>query len=166
MNPTARFSPSRQTGFSLVELMVGLAIGMLATIVIIQVMSFFEVQRRTTTGSADAQTNGGIALYSIAREMQMAGYPLLPTTDSPLECTTVTYGGTGITGISPVVITNGAVVAGVNPTDRITIRFGDTMMGGAATQITSVVNTDEAVVLSNLSCAANDVTLITSGSSC
>src|SRR4051812_31720193 len=155
MHRTIQPSRRPQAGFSLIELMVGLAIGLLAVIVIIQVMSVFDAQRRTTTGSADAQTNGGIALYSIAREMQMAGYPLLPTTDSPLECTTVTYGGTGITGITPVVITNGAVAAGVNPSDSITIRFGNTGMGGAATQITSVVNTDEAVVLSNLSCAAN-----------
>jgi type IV pilus assembly protein PilW len=166
MQSTIRSSRSHQAGFSLIELMVGLAIGLLAVIVIIQVMSVFDAQRRTTTGSADAQTNGGIALYSIARELQMAGYPLLPITDSPLECTTVTYGGTGITGITPVAITNGAVATGVNPSDSITIRFGNTMMGGAATQITSVVNTDEAVVLSNLSCAANDVTLITSGGTC
>ena len=64
---------SDQAGFSLVELMVGLTIGMLAVIIIVQVMSVFEAQRRTTTGTADAQTNGGIALFTIARDMQMAG---------------------------------------------------------------------------------------------
>ena len=102
MNPTRRFARFRQAGFTLIELMVGMAIGLLATIIIMQVMSLFEAQRRTTTGSADAQTNGGIALYSIAREVQMAGYGLLPITDSALECTThVTYGATGITGTQP-----------------------------------------------------------------
>jgi type IV pilus assembly protein PilW len=163
---TTRFSRFHQTGFSLIELMVGLAIGMLATIVIIQVMSVFEAQRRSTTGSADAQTNGGIALYSIAREMKMAGYPLLPVTDSALECTTLTFGGTGITGITPAAIADGVAASGVNASDTITIRFGTTLMGGTATQITSLVNVDEAVVLSNLSCNKFDVTLITAGASC
>jgi len=148
--------------------MVGLAIGLLATIVIIQVMSVFDAQRRTTTGSADAQTNGGIALYSIAREMQMAGYPLLPVTDSALECTTLNVNGVAATSmdrITPVTITDGAAAMGVNPSDRITIRFGTTLMGGAATQITSLVGSD-ATVLSNLGCQVGDVTLITAGTTC
>src|SRR4051812_10886312 len=165
MNPTPRLSSSRQTGFSLVELMVGLAIGMLATIAIIQVMSFFEVQRRTTTGSADAQTNGGIALYSIAREVQMGGYPLLPITDSALECTTVTFGGTGITGITPVAAADGVAAAGVNASDSITIRYGTSLMGGAVTQITAMVGS-AATVLSNLACQTGDVTLVNSGTTC
>src|SRR4030067_3297632 len=79
----------RQAGFTLVEIMVGLAIAMLATLVIMQVFSVFEAQKRTTTGTADAQTNGGIALYNIGRELQIAGYPLLPAVNSPLECTTL-----------------------------------------------------------------------------
>ncbi len=89
MDPTRRFARFHRAGFTLIELMVGMAIGLLATIIIMQVMSLFEAQRRTTTGSADAQTNGGIALYSIAREVQMAGYSLLPVIDSALECTTI-----------------------------------------------------------------------------
>lgn len=166
MRPNIQFPRFQQAGFSLIELMVGLTIGLLATVVIIQVMSVFDAQRRTTTGSADAQTNGGIALYSIARELQMGGYPLLPVTDSPLECTTVTFGGTGITGITPVVITDGVAASGVNASDSITIRYGTTSMGGVPSQISSVVNTNEAVVGNSFGCATGDVTLITSGSSC
>jgi len=89
MHLTNRLPRSRQSGFSLVELMVGLAIGLLATIIIIQVMSVFDAQRRTTTGSADAQTNGGIALYSIARELKMAGLPArkMPAFSRPMLST-------------------------------------------------------------------------------
>jgi type IV pilus assembly protein PilW len=99
MDPTRRFARFHRAGFTLIELMVGMAIGLLATIIIMQVMSLFEAQRRTTTGSADAQTNGGIALYSIAREVQMAAYGLLPVIDSALECSTVNI-NTGATGIT------------------------------------------------------------------
>ena len=140
MEPNSRRSPSYQAGFTLVELMVGLGIGMLATVVIIQVISVFEAQRRTTTGTADAQTNGGIALYTIARELQMAGYPLLPVTDSALECTTLTVNGVADTPnrLSPVTIADGVAAAGVNASDTITIRYGSAPMGGVPYQINAM----------------------------
>jgi prepilin-type N-terminal cleavage/methylation domain-containing protein len=64
----------RQKGFTIVELMVGLAIGLIATLVIMQTFSNFEGNKRSTTGIADAQTNGSIGLYMIQRELQFAGY--------------------------------------------------------------------------------------------
>jgi type IV pilus assembly protein PilW len=171
-----------QTGFTLMELMVGMTIGMIATIIIVQVMSVFEAQKRTTTGSADAQTNGGIALYSIAREMQMAGYPMFPGADTALSCTTITYGGTGITDISPVSITEVAAVAGVSAaSDSITIRYGSSTTTGAVpgaspgvqTPINSMdIPTKVATVGSHLGCQANasvtstDATMINTGAIC
>ena len=169
MNPTRRFRNFHQAGFTLIELMVGMAIGLLATIIIMQVMSLFEAQRRTTTGSADAQTNGGIALYSIAREVQMAGYPLYPSIDSALECSTINVnaGATGITGISPITITDGVAAAGVSASDSITIRYGSSLMGGAITQSTGVVVGGNAVTVgSNIGCQPGDITLITLGTTC
>jgi type IV pilus assembly protein PilW len=164
MNARHSTPQSRQAGFSLVELMVGMTIGVIAGIIIIQVMSVFEAQRRTTTGSADAQTNGGIALYAIARELQMAGYPMMPHDNSPLECTAIAYGGTGITGIAPVEIADGT--AGANPaSDSITIRYGTTQSGGAPTTISALIGS-AATVGSNLGCQVGDITLIVSGSSC
>lgn len=147
-----------QTGFTLVEIMVGLAIGMLATVVIMQVFSIFETQKRTTTGTADAQTNGSIALYNIGRELQVAGYPLMPMTDSPLECTTLTFGATGITGISPVTITDGI-------SDTITIRYGNSLSGGIPTTIGALSGND-ATVGSNFGCQVGDITFLTNGTTC
>lgn len=150
-----------QRGFTLVEIMVGLAIGMLATVVIMQVFSVFETQKRATTGTADAQTNGSIALYSIGRELQMAGYPLMPAADSPLECTTLTFGATGATGISPVSLNNGS-------SDTITLRYGDSLAGGIPTTITATgaPTANDVTVESNFGCQPGDVTLIVNGSTC
>lgn len=157
----------RQAGFSLVELMVGMTIGVIAGIIIIQVMSVFEAQRRTTTGAADAQTNGGIALHTIAREMQMAGYPLMPQDNSALECTAVSFGGTGITGIAPVQVVDGTATATVPASDTITLRYGTSQTGGAFATI-GVVNagTRTFTLNSNLGCNVGHTTLIVSGSSC
>ena len=70
----AKLAAFNQAGFSLIELMVGLVIGLIAAFVIINVFSTFENQKRTTTGSGDAQTNATIGLYNIQREVQKAGF--------------------------------------------------------------------------------------------
>lgn len=61
-------------GFGLIEIMVGLAIGMIATIVMFQTFAVSERQKRTTTGAADAQSNGAIATFTIERDAKMAGW--------------------------------------------------------------------------------------------
>jgi len=167
MNSCDKRPSRRQTGFTLVEIMVGLAIGMLATLVIMQVMSVFEAQKRVTTGTADAQTNGGIALYTIARELQMAGYPVMPfsDTETPLECTTLTFGATGIGGLFPVTLTEGAAAAGVSASDSITIRYGDSNTGGIPTRIGAMAGND-ATVDNNSGCQLNDIALIANGTTC
>jgi type IV pilus assembly protein PilW len=163
---------TRQAGFTLVEIMVGLVIGLLAALVIMQVYSVFEGQRRATTGTADAQTNGSIALYNIGREVQLAGYSLMPSgltaaPDSPLDCTTITYGATGITSITPISITNDVAVAGVTAaSDRITISYGSSQNGGVPTKITAAPTGNVVPVDTNFGCAVGDIALVSNGATC
>ncbi len=174
MEQNRRRSPSYQTGVSLVELMVGMTIGLFVTIVIIQVISVFEAQKRTTTGTADAQTNGSIALYTIERELQMAGYPLMPVTNSPLKCETLTVNGvadaTVPNRLSPAAITDGGAAAGAS--DTITLRYGNSPMGGVPTQMNAdVVPGNIAPVLNNFGCTQpiptpNEIAIIVNGSTC
>lgn len=63
-----------QSGFTLIELMVGVLLGLLTTLVIAQVLAFAEGQKRGTTSGSDAQVNGALALYAVQRDLQMAGY--------------------------------------------------------------------------------------------
>lgn len=171
-SPLFRFARRPQAGFTLIELMVGLAIGMLATLVVMQVFSVFEVQKRTTTGTADAQTNGNIALYNVTRDLQMAGYPLTSTgaagvADSALECTTVADGSTttsvGTANIAPVSILDGV---GADGSDTITIRYGNASMGGIDTAITAPMAGNNASVASNLGCSPKDIALVMNGTNC
>ncbi|MGI4846601.1 MAG: PilW family protein, partial [Janthinobacterium lividum] len=66
-------APAAQDGFSLIEIMVGLAIGMIGIIVMMQVFSFSEGNKRTTTGADDAQNNGIVALNGLLRETRHSG---------------------------------------------------------------------------------------------
>ena len=65
-------------GVGLTDLLVGLAIGMLAMLVIIKVAVLFESRRKSTVGAADAQQNVAIAVSLMSRELRMAGQGLGP----------------------------------------------------------------------------------------
>ena len=65
--------PSPASVFSLVEVMVAMVIGMLGIIVMMQMFSVFEGQKRTTTGGDDAINSGAASLYRIERDMQQSG---------------------------------------------------------------------------------------------
>ncbi|HSI44462.1 MAG TPA: PilW family protein [Methylotenera sp.] len=174
-----KYSIPNQKGFSLIEIMIGLVIGLLVTLVIIQVMSVFESQKRSTTGTADAQTNGAIALYNISRELKFAGYSLMPSgfagsSDSPIECTALTLGTTGIAAttpaminLSPAIINNGVAVAGVsNASDTITIRYGTSRSGGIPSIISAAPIGRAITVTSNFGCQSGDTVLINGGATC
>lgn len=72
--------PALQRGVTLIELLIGMLVGMMAVLVISQTLLTSESQKRTATGGSDAQVNAALALYSIQRDVQMAGYGL---TSSP-----------------------------------------------------------------------------------
>lgn len=159
----------RQAGFSLVEIMVALVIGLLTTLVIMQVFTFFEGQKRTTTGGADAQTNGSVALYTISRDLQMAGFGLLPSENSPLECNPLpsidhdNNAATAVIDLAPAIITDGGAAAGAS--DSIAIRYGQSAMAGVPSVISAVVGT-VATVDNNLGCAVGDIALLVNGTTC
>lgn len=128
-----------QSGFSLIELLVGLVIGLLVTLVIMQVFMGFEGDKRTTMGNADAQTNGNVALFSLARDIQQGGYGLPITTagsaHSPFNCASIGLNGTlpdiSLNQFSPVIITNGATGLG----DTISVRYSSNETGGLPTKV-------------------------------
>lgn len=68
-------------GFSMVELMVAMLIGLIGTIIIFQVFEVSEGIKRTTTSGGDAQQNGAVALYVIEHDLRNAG---MGFNDAPL----------------------------------------------------------------------------------
>lgn len=144
---------SNQKGFTLVEVMVGMVIGLLVTLVIVQVMSVFEGQKRVTTGTADAQTNGAIAMYNINRELQLAGFGMIPTLsdDSALKCNSPIS--------TPVSITNGV-------SDSVTVRYSNSYLGGVPFAIKDATEVSPAVIevlerKDVIGCSNGDTVLIT-----
>lgn len=157
-------------GFSLVELMVALVIGLLTTLIIMQVLSAVEGQKRTTIGMADTQTNGSIALHMISRDLQMAGYGLLPTKNAnPHRChpmPTVDHDKNPDSAkipLMPVTITDGGDAAGGS--DTLSISFGNTPFGGSPSVITALTGS-RVTIGSNFGCRTDDIALLINGSAC
>lgn len=111
------FNRHRNTGFSLVEIMVGMVIGLLSTIIVMQVFATFEGQKRTSTSGSDAQTNGGVGLYTIERDVRMGGYGFADAIGCALNRS---FNGAALASLAlaPVTIGDGT---GTNGSDTLTI---------------------------------------------
>jgi type IV pilus assembly protein PilW len=128
---------SRQRGFSLVELMVSVAIGMLALLFTLRMVGGAEQARRSALGGSDEMQNGMVALFSLGNDAGGAGYglndPILAGCNTQLsdtlgyELAPATRGTATVTPLAPVVIES----HGANP-DRISFYAG-TSVGGTPT---------------------------------
>jgi type IV pilus assembly protein PilW len=104
----AAASGVRGSGFTLLELMIGIAIGLVTTLIVANVLLLAEAQPRSISAGSDAQVNGALSLYTIQRDVQMAGYGVAASPDG-LGCEIRAHrNGTGFTWtLAPVLITNG-----------------------------------------------------------
>jgi type IV pilus assembly protein PilW len=118
-----------ERGFSLVEIMVAMVIGLLSMLVIIQVFSMFEGQKRTTTGGDDAQNTGAIALYELQRDVRQSGYGTSAL--RLLGCSVQLRAGISLAEIAPVIINplksdaTAAIPPGDANTDTLLISYGN-----------------------------------------
>jgi type IV pilus assembly protein PilW len=122
-----------QRGMSLVEIMVGVVIGLIGMVAIMQIYLDNEKFKRNTLGAGSAQINGAIALYSLERDVLSAGYNVADS--RILGCGTLRYyyngsysswsGGPGgpylqAIRVAPVHITDGGTTA----PDTLQVMYG------------------------------------------
>ena len=84
---SARRSASRQRGISLIELMVGVVIGLIAILVIYQTFAVAEGVKRQTISAGDAQRTGLVAMYLLGSELGNAGSGIMLNQDDLATCT-------------------------------------------------------------------------------
>jgi type IV pilus assembly protein PilW len=135
----------RQSGLSLVELMVAMVIGLVGILAMTQAYLTSDRFNRATTGEGSAQTGGLIALYQMERDVRMAGYGI--ASSSALGCGTIDWyydpnysasiqpgSPLPILTLAPVTITTN----GTNP-DIVTIMYSTSAERLMPTSITSFV---------------------------
>lgn len=153
----------RSAGFSLVELMVAVVVGLLGILAITSVFLQFEGQKRTTTGSGDAQENALVAMITLERDLRMAGLGLVG-----LGCATVNGYNAGLapTAVSfaplPVSIARDVPAAG---SDTLTLVHSASAFGNVPTRLTApMVTSDDPLSAANGDgFSRGDVILISEG---
>jgi type IV pilus assembly protein PilW len=82
----ARARRSAQAGFGLIEIMVGVVIGLLALLIIYRGLALSEGWRRTTTAGGDAQSAGMISGFLLGQEIANAGNTIADTASDLINC--------------------------------------------------------------------------------
>jgi len=117
---------SRSSGLTIIEILVGVAIGLIGIVAIFQAIAVWSKHTATTSSGGDAQVAGTLALFNIERDVRQAGHGFGRATTPVMGCNVAandTAGGRGAFNfsMSPITITVGA---GGAP-DTIGILYGD-----------------------------------------
>lgn len=160
----------RQRGFSMVEMLVGLAIGLIASGAILQTFSTFEAQKRSTVAGSEAQENGLVTLAQLEQEIHNAGIGIAdPAVFNCAAAQTYTYSsaaGGPIPNFSlmPLVVTAGATSTA---SDAVQINTGD-LLGGLPSYTTAAMATpDDLLTVTRIdNFAAGDLMIVTEGVNC
>ena len=161
MNERGSNRISAQCGIGLVETMIGIVIGMLMVLVILQVYQINEAQKRAVTGGSDAQQNAGYGLFVLSRDLAMAG--------NAIAASATTLDGCSLLRPAPVTISAGATD---NDPDTITVFYG-----GSSSLSTPVALLNNATIASATSAgpfqvaapvgfSANDIIAAVQGTNC
>lgn len=144
---------TRQPGFSLIELMISVLIGMLAMVFVMRTTVSFESNRRNSVGGSDSMQNGVVGLFSMENDAAKSGFGLNDGLlfgcaarfyDSQNYANANVTGGVAIT-LAPVQV----VFNGANP-DQISFASGTSDSGtgsvgtsGAAAAGAATLSTDQ-----------------------
>ena len=135
-------------GFSMVELMIAMLIGLIGMIIIFQVFEVSEGIKRTTTSGGDAQQNGAVALYVVEHDLRNAG---MGFNDAPYAgCNILAYDSTRaiqnftMTLVPALICAPGSTAPGGNcpgtgtagsSPDQLTIFYGSNPLVASATTL-------------------------------
>jgi type IV pilus assembly protein PilW len=142
-----RVSTFRTRGFSVVELLVSVAIGLLALVFATRLITGSEQSKQSALGGSDSMQNGMLAMFSISGDAQQAGFglndPLLVgcntrfTDNAGYELASAARGAAVVRPLAPAVIeANGSapdritLYSGSSPTGTGTLRLVSDYFGG------------------------------------
>ncbi|HMH18403.1 MAG TPA: PilW family protein [Burkholderiales bacterium] len=139
------FNRTFARGFSMVELMVAMVIGLIGMIIIFQVFEVSEGIKRTTTGGGDAQQSGAIAMYVLEHEVRNSG---MGFNDTPWAgCSMIGYDNTITPSDLPAVGASMLTVpvrilpgADTKTADQLTIMYGSQTHSASASKLAVTMN--------------------------
>jgi type IV pilus assembly protein PilW len=146
MREARRSCPSlKGRGVTLIEVLVGIVIGLIGMLVIFQTISVWDARTRVSNSSGDAQIAGSLAMFNLERDLRLAGMGFGTAGTAELGCVVNAYDNIASGGsatsftLRPINIVDG------DPTgpDTLEVFYGDSpffatlqqFSGGTATQL-------------------------------
>lgn len=143
---------SRAVGFSLVELMVSIVIGLLAVMFATRMMTDSESNKDGALGGSESMQNGMMAMFSISADAEQAGYglndPLLAGCDTIFKDSkafTMTPALRGAATVHPLAAA--VIVHGNAGPDQLTLYSGSATSGTATVRLTTNYNGGNQIAL-------------------
>lgn len=134
----------RLAGFSVVELMVSVVIGLVAVLFATRMVITGENNKEAALGGSDSMQNGMLALYSLSNDAAQSGWGLNDTLVAGCNTSfsdtagytlaSMTVGGAPVTPLAAAVIQSN----GANP-DQITLYTGSSAAGVGSLKTTSAI---------------------------
>ena len=184
-------APRLHRGFSLIELMVALAVGMVLTLAVFGVLAAAEGRKRVTAGVNDLEQAGNLALYQLDQWVRSAGSgfsgsavvdksaygcllrasrqnkQILPRTEAlPAPFAKVDPDGDGNFPLVPVMILPEATTPGASgkASDALVIMAGASSVGGAGLSMTADPASDTLSLANTLVLEPDDLLLMADAS--
>ena len=85
-HPSTPPSSRRARGMTLIEVLVGIAIGLVGMLVMFQILTVWDARTRANTAGGDAQVSGSIAMYNLERDLRLAGMGFGNADPSEVSC--------------------------------------------------------------------------------
>jgi len=111
-----------QRGVSLIELMVGLVLGMLSILIVLQVFQQSDGAKRSALGGDDAQNSGALALTLLQRDLRQGGYGT--GAFQIMGCDILLPSGRTLSNLAPVTINHADIPDGDTGTDTLLVVYG------------------------------------------
>ncbi len=172
--------PRRSRGFSLVEILVGVAIGMVGMLVIFRTVATWDTHTRSTTSGGDAQTAGSLAMFNFERDVKQAGLgfmgigaivgpgPGLPPPNIPtsLGCS-VTFNDTATGRVSPfTMVPVGIAVGALGAPDTINVLYGNSAFFVTRETFDLSTSSSKTLARNNNAFKTGDLAIVANGLTC
>jgi type IV pilus assembly protein PilW len=136
-------SPRPSRGVTLIEVLVGIVIGLIGMLVMFQTITIWDARTRVSTSSGDAQIAGSLAMFNLERDLRLAGMGFGDAGTAELGCVVWSYDNTASAGgsnfnLRPVNIVDGD--PGGVP-DTIEVFYGNSPFFAEAEQFTNATAT-------------------------
>lgn len=138
---------SKQSGFSLIELLVAMIIGLIVSLAVYTVLTTFEARKRTTTSVNDTSQANTYALYQLDKKLRSAGSGF----------------SAGLQGVQASVSTFGCLLNVALNGAQLLPRLG--AFPGAFASVNPNIRLAPVVILDNVAGAQGDIIIAMSGNS-